>query len=304
MRFILVLVLVLGGARPLCATNPCALYFDFPHLTLLAGQSNYEHFPLWEMLRARGLGQLLEDYLAAKAERSEWSAIRFEIDNLATTRFIFGRNVPWLSRSKELWIAQLNRLELRHAVRIIEFFASSKWRSFCPEKPESKTDEQWNGLLEGILDETVGEPDLSFFDGRRVIVYRVGDLAIVYQDERLFYELAGQPLDFELEEFLPVRVGDRYVIQRQGELLVLERGQVIARGRLPAHQDLRSCDGPHEFWAEACAKWVNVVCGPTAVLSYSAKQNRFYSIQVDPYRCTCSSVVEEPLAFRMECGQE
>ena len=277
--------LVAATASPLSAGFSCPLYFDEPHVTIQATQAQGGIFVPMDSLPIKGLAVLLEQYVAARIDRGELpSTVHFEI--LGTTGYwAWLAPVPTcLTRSQSSYSIYTEDLSLRNLVRLVEFSASERWRSFCYDRGDpSKTPgliPRLEQTLERILDEAVGEPDLSFFAGRRAVVYRVGELAVIYQDGRLFYELAGKELGVPPEGFLPVQVGDRYILQSRHAAVVFEAGAVIARHPLPGGEEEVECDSTYSRLARAYPKWANVTCGPKAVLSYSAERNRFYRVRV------------------------
>lgn len=127
-------------------------------------------------------------------------------------------------------------LNLRQLVRIVEYFTLGSWHRF-PQFDSGKLDDAsyWEQIqreaerLYRALDAGIGEPDLSFFRGRASVVAEVGQLEVVYEDDRLSYVLTGEALDLEPADPVPVKVKDRYLLGTEGALVVFEKGVEVAR---------------------------------------------------------------------------
>lgn len=160
---------------------------------------------------------------------------------------------------------------LRDFVRIVDYFASENWHSFCYDYRKVSCGTALHSF-DRLLNQEVGEADLSFFEGRRTVVFELDDLQMVYEGDRLFYVLAGQRLDLEPEDPVPVKIGERYVFGSKGAVHVYESGSEILRKAWKYQTDF----GP--FRAQAFRRWVNLGYSGGPQLSYSAEENRFHEV--------------------------
>jgi|CXWL01.1.fsa_nt_gi hypothetical protein len=269
----------------------CPIYFDEPHVSVMAYQAPHGAFVPMELLPIKGLASLLEQYIATQIERGERTPVRFEIFRLGTPTWAADGSVPCLTRSAYVVSIQTRDMSLRNLVRLVEYSGSPLWQPFCDDSGDLRRTpglvDQLEEQLDKLLNKVVGEPDLTFFAGRQAEVYRVGELAVIYRDGQLVYELAGEELGLTPQGFLPVHFGSRYVLQDGGDVVVLEAAAEVARYTLPRLEEDLACDGTVTVWAEVCAKWVNVACGSTAVLSYSAERHRFLRVHIEhhPWEC-------------------
>jgi hypothetical protein len=160
---------------------------------------------------------------------------------------------------------------LRAFVRIVDYFAAKSWKSFCYDYQTVSCGAALRTFGQ-LLDREAGQPDMSFFAGWRTVVYKVDDLLIVYEDDRLYYELAGRKLDLLPGDPLPVKVGERYVFGSQDAIHVYENGSEILRKAWKQQPDF----GP--FRARAFRTWVNLGYSGGPKLSYSSAENRFHEV--------------------------
>jgi hypothetical protein len=285
-------IVAMFGAGPARGSHYCDIAFVSPELTLVKSRHVYDN-DLVDHWTQEARGRLLEQYIAAQREQGKLPAIPFKIRDSSASLF-FSARFPCVTRSADTLSIKTPDLSLRNLVRMIDYFGSPRWTSFCYDGPDpTKTPGLVARLeqeLERRLDEAVGEPDLDFFADRKVVVHQVGELAVVYEaheHEGLFYELAGKRLAIPVEGFAPVQIANRYVLQNKRGVLVLERGEVVLRHAFPDSEEEPSCNGTCSIWAEACPKWVNLACDSTVVLAYSLERNRFTRTRVEDYRPTC-----------------
>ena len=165
-----------------------------------------------------------------------------------------------------------SNLNLYDLVRLVEYFASKNWQSFCCYRPYlTMTPESARNRLARILDREVGQPDMSFFQGRRAVVFEVGDLQIVYENDRVFYSLASRRLDLEPADPAPVKVGNRYLFGSKDFLHVYENGVEVRRVPKPKSW---TPDG-FPCRARVHSKGVHLGCGEGTPLAYSYEKNQF-----------------------------
>lgn len=85
-----------------------------------------------------------------------------------------------------------------------------------------------------VLDLEVGDIDLSFLNGRRIVFYELDQLKLIYQDGVLFYELHGVRLAAAVVDLVPIKAAGRYILQAGNVIQVYENGEVIAKKQIPS----------------------------------------------------------------------
>lgn len=122
-----------------------------------------------------------------------------------------------------------------------------------------------------------GEIDMSFFKGRRVVVLDLDRLKVVYQDDELFYELDGIKLDLEVQDPLPLDLGDgRFLLGSAGAVHVYQDGGIIAQRQWPDAPERPLC----AVAAVAYPGWVNLHHADGIALTYSRRTATFYEADV------------------------
>jgi hypothetical protein len=277
MKRALIVLLLLVASRDSEASNvACEDRFRFPNVNL-SYCSNYGRRSDTEMLYYKGLAKALNAYIDHKREAGEAGALQgkkleIEID------FANGGPVINLSQGPSGYYVQFGPgsvVDLRQLLRIADCFASKNWRSFCP-KWERKDPAIALRTLNRILDREVGEPDMSFLAGSQTVVFELDDLQVVYEENRLFYVLAGRRLDLEPDDPTPVKLRDRYLFGSKGAVHVYENGSEILRRPCTYGVDNGA---PH---ARVFRSWVNIGNAGYPRLSYSYEKNRFYLIPEKP----------------------
>lgn len=194
-QFLIVLVLLLASHDSEATEVECLDHFLLSNLNLTYCSDKCYRADT-EMLSYKGLAEALNTYIDRKREEGKLQDKKWEI----RVDLVNAGPVTSLSQNRNGYHVQLGpgaAISLRQLLRIVNYFASANWRSF--------TFAHWNarpglGTLNRILDREVGEPDMSFFAGWSVPVFELGDLQVIYEDDRLFYMLAGQRLDLEPED--------------------------------------------------------------------------------------------------------
>jgi hypothetical protein len=169
---------------------------------------------------------------------------------------------------------------LEYFVRIIDYFSSDDWESFVCSDPglQSWTAER---VFNGILDRRTPQLDMSFFEGRSVVAFQLGDLAVIYKNDRLRIEIGGKgiglDINVESEErsISPARVRDRYFVVVWPTMYVFDiNGELVNETAIPSPRSLYT-------GMEGYDKWMNYYDSRVCVLSYSCDQNRFYHLSVE-----------------------
>lgn len=240
--------------------------------------SNFGERADTDILYYTGLAGVLNDYVAAKVEEGALQPKKVEIKIACHTAVEAGPSIIDVSQNRRgyyIVIVQDVKPDLYQLVRIVDYFADKRWKSFCHDKWAGKVSPQTAfRTFNRILDETVGKPDLSFFADRREVVFQQDELRVIYEADQLFYELAGQRLDLKPADPLPVKMKDRYLFGIENAVVIYEEGKERRR------KSLLSCVRPHPpIRVKAYSSWVNIDCG-AAVLTYSYDRDRFYEVPI------------------------
>ncbi|HSS49721.1 MAG TPA: hypothetical protein VLX28_12315, partial [Thermoanaerobaculia bacterium] len=225
-KILIVLILLIVSHDGEASNVACEDRFRFPNVNLIYC-SNYGRRTDTEMLYYKGLAKALNTYIDHKREAGTLQGKKLEI----RIDFADGGPVTDLSQGPTGYYVQFGPgsvVDLRQLLRIVDYFGSRSWRSFCPDW-ERKDPAIALHTLNRILDREVGEPDMIFFAGLQTVVFELDDLQVVFEDNRLFYVLAGRRLDLEPDDPTPVKAGDRYLFGSKGAIHVYENGSEILR---------------------------------------------------------------------------
>ncbi|MCP3901406.1 MAG: hypothetical protein GY707_17005 [Desulfobacteraceae bacterium] len=225
-----------------------------------------------EYLYYKGLSSVLNKYIIDKAEKSGLNNKKFEIQAGCT---IFGGHPSIeISRNKNSNFVFIHGdIDLYRLVRIINYFSSNDWESFCYDSNlvDSKTAIK---TFNTILDHRVGRPQLDFFKNKKTIVWELSDLKIIYEHDDLHFQFKENKLDFKIDSPLPVKLGDRYFFVTNNIVQVFESGEILLEQRIPGFDDTK----PYRYSMKAYKDWVNLYYEEKPVLSYSFTENKFYKI--------------------------
>lgn len=263
-------LLFLLGWECWATTVGCSDHFLLPTLNLSYCEDGCPSDT--EMLYHRGLTEALDAYITKRRDAGALAAKKFEI-KLVPGAAEAGPGID-LSQGLNGYYIYVSygaswspAHDLRQFVQLVDYFGHKDWRPFTGDFKSS------NSVLARILGRAVGQPDMSFFEGRSSVVSEVGEVQVVYENDRLVYWLAGRRLDLQPADPIPVQIGNRYLLGSTTGIHVYENGSEV--GRAPI-----KCALPPTR-AMAFRRWVNIGCGGNAWLTYSYERNRFY--EVDRY---------------------
>lgn len=258
------------------ATNPQSKGFLRSHLNLRLCYYNDDNE--MDFLYYKGLAEVLNSYISQRVMEGALRPKKVEINVACLTPWIDAGPIVEVRQSHkryDILVAKNREPNLHQLVRIVNYFSSRNWESFCCY--DRLKNDAASRTFDRILDREVGEPDMSFFVGRRQVVFQRDELRVIYEADHLYYELAGRRLDLKPDGPLPVKVRDRYLFGIEGALVVYGRDGEVRRKAI-------SCDPSGFVTARAYARWVNIDisrCGGGA-LAYSYDKNRFYRVESLP----------------------
>ena len=228
-----------------------------------------------ERLYYRGLSALLNEYIRQKTANGGLDNRKFEIQAGCTT---FGIHpAVEVSRSKRGYYVFIHGdIIFKRLVRIVDYFASKDWRSFCYDY-ESVKPEVAVKLFDAQVDEVLGAFEPGSIENKSIGVWELGGLHIMYRPDELYYQFNGSPSSFRQAHTLPVKLDDRYFYVTDGAIQVIEEGRVVLEQLIPDYDDIM----PYLYSMKSYRKWVNVYYREDPILSYSYEANRFFSIQND-----------------------
>ena len=225
-----------------------------------------------EFLYYRGLSKVLNEYIIDKAQQKNLNSNKFEIQAGCT---IFGGH-PSIEISRNRngnFIFIHGDTNLSQLVRIIDYFFSNDWASFCYDNDQVNPQSALKSFNK-ILDDRVRESDLGFFQNKKIIVWELSDLKIIYENDKMYYQFKDTRLNYKLYYPLPVKLGNRYFFVENDIIQVFEAGKIILEESIPDLDDAM----PYRYSMKAYKKWCNFYYEDKPVLSYSYAENRFYVI--------------------------
>jgi|GEM_PF-2360760 len=277
-RFMLALILVLCSSKSEATTYGCE-DFLYPHVHFRYCSPDCRRSDM-AMLYYSGLMEALNAHIDRRVKEGALPAKKLEIEFSDPSGDMPAPVVEVTQSRKGYYVASRDAedLNLLYLTRVVDYFASKNWKPYsCCNSYIKVTPKGIRRRFGRSLDHEAGPPDLSFFDGRRSIVFELGDLQVVYENDRLFFLLAGKRLDLEPADPIPVKVGNRYFFGSKDFFHVFENGLEIRRRPKAKSWSEWGCLEP--FRARAYGKWINLGCGEGgARLSYSYDKNRFYKV--------------------------
>ena len=86
---------------------------------------------------------------------------------------------------------------LSQLVRIINYFSSKDWASFCYDNEQVNPQVALNTFNE-ILNDRASKPGKDFFTDKKEIIWELGDYKIIYQNDDLYYQYKNTRLKYKL----------------------------------------------------------------------------------------------------------
>jgi len=255
--------------------------FTHSHLNLCL---NYNHCE-WEGEKTfyyEGLSTVLNEYIAGKAENGQLASKKVNVEILSR---VFGFLIPTQvsQNANGYYIFIHGHTNLEYLVRLVDYFASENWKSFCIDwkRCEEKYRDQADAVrvienFNRIVSRNTHPPDLAFFEGKTVTLWQKDDARICYSNDEVYYLLGDFRLDFKPGRLLPCKMKDRYFVPREDTLLVFE-GSVIVNRHPIEHLGHTAYCSSYKFTVHS--DWLNLYREREPILSYSYSKNIFYKLK-------------------------
>ncbi len=255
--------------------------FTHSHLNFCLSYSHCE----WEGERTfyyQGVSTVLNEYIARKVENGQLANKKINVEILSR---VFGFLIPTQvsQNANGYYIFIHGHTNLEYLVRLVDYFASDNWQSFCIDwkRCEEKYRDQANAIkvienFNRIVSRNTHPPDLTFVEGKMVTVWQKEDARICYSNDEVYYLLGDVRLNFKPGRILPCKMKDRYFVPREDTLLVYQ-GSVIAN-RHPIEHLSETVDC-FSLRMIVHSDWMNFYRGNEPILSYSYSKNTFYRLK-------------------------
>ena len=233
---------------------------------------NITSFDPIEYIYYKGLSKVLNDYIIEKNQKKGTPDNRFEIRAGCT---LFGGH-PSIEISRNRngnFIFIHGDTNLSQLVKIIDYFSSNAWASFCYDSDQVSPQVALK-TFNRIIDERVGKVNLDFFHNQKIIVWALSDLKIIYEDDKMYYQFEDTRLNYKLYYPLPVKLGNNYFFVKNNLIQVFEKEKLLLEENIPGFDDTM----PYRYSMKAYKEWVNLYYEGKPVLSYSSAKNIFYRI--------------------------
>lgn len=248
-------------------------YLNYTHSNLnFSFCYNLTSYDPLEHLYYKGLSTLINEHIIEKVQNGELDNRKFEIQAGCT---IFGSHPSIeVSRNKNGFFVFIHGgTNLYQLVRVIDYFASDSWQSFCYDI--EKTDPNIAlKTFNGILDKVIGSPKLDILKKRNIKVWQRGRLKIYFKSDALIYSIDDQKFDYKVSNPLPANLRERLFIVKNSTIHVIEENKIVLEQTIPDFDD----EMPYFYSIVPYKDWLNVYYGQEPVLSYSYEKNRFYKI--------------------------
>jgi len=164
------------------------------------------------------------------------------------------------------WLNALHQpITQDYMTRIITYFASNNWKSFCYDNAKINPKQALR-----IFNRIIDTISISHrYDGRKVL--ELNNLAVYFQNDSLICKVGNESYG-KIDYLLPFSAGSKYFITVGVTIYVVENNSVINQIQLSS-QDF-------SMWSreEVFPKWVNFRNSLGHFLSYSIEKNKFYKL--------------------------
>jgi hypothetical protein len=229
------------------------------------------------MLHYKGMTKVLNDFVVDLIDKGKLKNKKFEIS--AGGKDFGGTPSIEVSQNESSYFVIIHgEFTLKRMVRIIYYFASPDWNSFCTDRKEisAEYNKQLSKTFDRILDAHVKDTDMSFFVDKEVEVLTIDSLKIKYAADSLFYELNGLRLKERPDNPIPIKLKNRFFITNNDIIVVYENGKPISSSKIP-----HCLDCVHSLYWQPGSEWLNLLNDGKYLLSYSYKKNKFFNVYKD-----------------------
>lgn len=258
------LMLVASGPARATACSFVETRVDSLHVFVCANHGRWNYAT---MLYYKGLARLLGEYAHERISGTAAKEVEIQVIDPAMN----GDPVFAVEQDQSTYKFQCRGLvSLRLFAQGLHYLAAG----YGPPSVDWGPDEVVLGMFHEKMVAAAGEIDMSFFEGRRVVVLDLGRLKVAYQDDELFYELDGIKLDQEVQDPLPLDLGDgRFLLGSDSAAHVYQDGRIVAQREWPGIYRSTLC-------AMVYPGWVNFHYDDEIALTYSRHTNTFYEVDV------------------------
>ena len=166
------------------------------------------------------------------------------------------------------WLnARIQSITQDYMTKIIAYFASDNWESFCYDNTKIKPDKALQ-----IFNKRIDTIDVSHQYADREVL-KINDLSVCFQNGYLICKNANKEYG-KIDYFLPFSSGLRNFIAIGETIYVVENGSIINQIQLTQGEF------SFESWGDVFPKWVNFRNNSGCFLSYSMEKNKFYKLNI------------------------
>ena len=268
-----------SASQPAHATSCTTAEFRTTHVDLTYCE-NHGRWKTKDLLYHKGLISLLGSYIEATGLDEKFGSRRVKVTIYSPAfgaDFVFGVNRD----ASTLRIQGRGVLEPMLFLRTLHYFTVPGWQPFPGDRSgayDGVSDDTILKEFNAILDATVGEIDRV--PSQRFVVMNLGHLQVVYDHGALSYELDGVTLAETVQDPIPIRIGDRFLLGSDRGILVYESNKLIAE-RVWHREDFLP---PYFSWASDDGAFVDFYHDLGLALIYSYQTNTFHEIDLDESR--------------------
>lgn len=223
-----------------------------------------------QLLYYRGVSELLNEYVKNKVKKDLLDN-RIVSINIGCVDF-GGHPSIEMYRSKHEYFVFIHDLpKLEYLVKIIDYFSHSDWKSFSYDLTKIDNDialKNFNKRMNNIID----KEDLSFFNDKSVIVFRLDDIEIKLKNETLSTYIFNVLQDKNFTQIPPIKFKDRYFLWSNNFIYVFEG---IDKYKSYKISGKNHCDNDTEI--KKYSDWLNVNNSGFSY-SYCYSKEAFYVI--------------------------
>ncbi|MGB1204258.1 MAG: hypothetical protein ACPG5B_01360 [Chitinophagales bacterium] len=224
------------------------------------------------------VSQLLNSYIYKKIKAKEWKRKKIELHLYASTSN--RQKIVEFKNNKRKYNIHLKKYA--KIADLVKFIHYIHLQNVATLKSDFENINQQTNLkaFKSIINKRVNYVDLSFFQDKSISVFKLDDLQIIYENDKMYYEFYHRKLKkLEADFPEPVRIGSCYVLTSGYTTYIYRHGLRINQAKIKKKEEAtRFAD----YTLEVANDWVNLYMLGRPILSYQLSKNEFCQIKYNP----------------------
>jgi len=224
------------------------------------------------------VSELLNNYIATKIKANEWKRKKIDIHLYAPSSNL-ERTIAFKNNKRKYIIHLKEYTKINDLVELIHYIHLQNIETLKYNFENMNHEEDLKAFKNEIR-KKVGDIDMSFFRNKKISVFKLDDLKIVYENEKMYYEFYHQRLkNLEADFPAPVKIGKCYVLISGYTTYIYRHGLRINQAKIKKKEEAtRFAD----YTLETTNDWVSLYMLGRPILNYQLSKNEFCQIKYNP----------------------